>query len=130
MVESGEDADLGGEACGEIGLGGEIGQQDLHCLDAAGDDVASTVDLSHATSAEEGEDFVIANRAPGSKAMRDTSFERKASLGRKRRVHWRANNIIPTKMRYVSEKLPAQVGGFGCRLDCGAGAAITVQRLP
>ena len=68
MVERGEETNFAKEAVGERLVGGEVGEKDLHRLDALGDDVADFVDFAHAAGAEDGNDFVVADVLAGGKS--------------------------------------------------------------
>ena len=68
MMERGEQTDFAEETVGERLVGGEVGEKDLHRLDALGDDVADFVDFAHAAGAEDGDDFVVADVLSGGKS--------------------------------------------------------------
>ena len=61
MLEAGQGADLGHEPGGKIGVGGEVGQKDLHRLFAVGNHVANLVDAAHAARAEGSNHFIVAD---------------------------------------------------------------------
>jgi len=59
MIEAGENFDFAKETVGEIFLASEVGEENLHGLDAVRDGVADLVDFAHASGAEYAEDFII-----------------------------------------------------------------------
>ena len=61
MIETGQQLDLAHEAGAQVALVGQVGQQDLHGLDAVGNEVAHQEDLAHASMAEFADDLVVAN---------------------------------------------------------------------
>ncbi len=61
VFEAGVNADLPQEPVGQIGVGAGIRKDDLHRLDAVGEQVADAEDFPHSAPAEEPNDFVVAD---------------------------------------------------------------------
>ncbi len=80
MMERGEETDFAQEAVGERLVRGEVWEENLHRLEAFGDDVADFVDFAHAASAKDGDDFVIADVLPDGESSGQSGL-RKAAGG-------------------------------------------------
>ena len=65
MVETGQHLDFSQETVCELFLAGQVGQQDLHGLDAVRDDVADFVDSAHSAGTQHGQNFIVAYTLAG-----------------------------------------------------------------
>src|ERR1700753_3049171 len=61
MIETGERANFTDKPVGQIRLGDQVGEKDLHRLRAVRNHVAYAVDASHAAHAQHADDLVVAN---------------------------------------------------------------------
>ena len=65
MVETGQHLDFSQETVCEFFLAGQVGEQDLHGLDAVRDDVADFVDSAHSAGTQHGQNFIVAYTLAG-----------------------------------------------------------------